>query len=45
MQEKKTQRKKYTRPQIAKAGGFKESTGWIQGKWGLEIYLIFPRYL
>ncbi|HLU96316.1 MAG TPA: hypothetical protein VKZ89_05690 [Thermobifida alba] len=46
MQEKKpTQRKKYTAPQIAKAGGFKESTGWYTANSGVEIYLIFPRWI
>ncbi|MEY9212947.1 hypothetical protein NI17_003180 [Thermobifida halotolerans] len=43
MQEKKpTQRKKYTTPQIAKAGGFKESTGYKSGR-GLELWLFLPR--
>ncbi|GAB7099293.1 hypothetical protein JCM3263A_07680 [Thermobifida fusca] len=39
------EKKKYTAPQLAKVGEFKEATGWYTAEWGLELIFVFPRFI
>ena len=43
--EEEMEKKKYTAPQLAKVGEFKEATGWYTAEWGLELIFVFPRFI